>query len=548
MKLIRILPSSVVSKIAAGEVVERPASVVKELVENSIDAGATEVAVYVKGDGIAQIKVVDDGIGIPQEDVLVAFQRHATSKISTAEDLFRIQTLGFRGEALYSISQVSKVRLITQYLDEPEGIEIYLIGGELRFQKPAVTRGTQIEVTDLFFNTPVRKKFLKSAVTEKSHIIDTMQNYCLGYPEVKFQLIIDGREILNTSKASSLNERIAQVFGHEFLKNIDYKTVSEGDYRIELFISKNYLNQKTKQLIFVNRRPVRDAFLTHCIYDFLGLKNQHPQFILFLNLPPQDVDFNIHPAKKEVKFRNQNLLRQLIGRMFYQPKAFPLNKNEVTPSKNVQSGLTQLNSQVSGFFQMKVSEREPARMWEILPFIKVAPGIVAIAQQEGLVLFDYHAAHERINFEKLLNRKTSSYELLFPYHVKVSPEVYAIIKENLTLFNDLGIGIEDFGENSFVIRRLPSVLTGVDVQGLLEEIATTLRQERGTQSIEDRKRKVAATCACHRSLRANDEITEIKLKQLLNELSHCTDPDHCPHGRPVKKVIPIGEIRKWLGR
>ncbi len=270
MGKIQILPESIVGKIAAGEVVERPASVVKELIENSIDAGASSISVFIKKSGVAEIKIIDDGEGISSEDVLTAFQRHATSKIKDEKDLMRISSLGFRGEALYSIAQVSKIKIITQHVTENTGTETYFVAGTLKWQKPAITKGTTIQVSDLFFNTPVRRKFLKSPYTEKAHIIETFQNYCLAFPEISFSLFIDEEEILNIPQADSIYKRICQVFGMELAENLKIKTISKDGYKIEIFLGEGL---KGKSKIFVNRRPVKEQSILGSIYKAFQLSS-----------------------------------------------------------------------------------------------------------------------------------------------------------------------------------------------------------------------------------------------------------------------------------
>lgn len=544
MSKIKILPESIVGKISAGEVVERPASVVKELIENSIDAGATSISVYIKEFGIAEIKVVDDGEGIPSDDVILAFQRHATSKINDERDLQRISSLGFRGEALYSIAHVSKLKAITQYKNEDSGKEIYLIGGKLIFQKPVVTRGTTIEVRDLFFNTPVRRKFLKSSYTEKSHIIETVQNYCVAYPEISFSLFIDDEEILNIPQVKNFYDRISQIFGLEFAEKLKFKTTSKDNYKIELFLGTDELvrKSKTRQLIFVNRRPVRDFSIVNALYKAFNIKENHPQFFIFISLPPEDVDFNVHPTKKEVRFREPQIIHQLIFRMGEHQIKSSMIVQETPPWKTNESLSSAV--QIPSSYTESIFNKE-----EIFQFFSLGDSIVAIQRADGIVFIDYHAAHERVNFEKILNKMDGqSVRLAFPYIINLNPQEYVLIKENLHILHELGIEAEDFGKNSIVIRALPETIKHADIAGIIESIAVTLKEDIGISDFIDIKRKVAATIACHSSLRANDKINYFEIKSLLQELEKTSDPEHCPHGRPVKKFISIDEIKKWFLR
>lgn len=526
MGKIQILPESVIGRIAAGEVVERPASVVKELIENSIDAGANSISVYIKEFGIAEIKVIDDGEGIPSEDVPLAFQRHATSKIKDEKDLTRILSLGFRGEALYSIAQVSKLRIITQHKDENTGTEAYLIGGSLVSQKPAVTKGTTVQIRELFFNTPVRRKFLKSPYTEKAHIIETVQNYCLAYPEISFSLFIDEEEVLNIPQAKTVYERILQVFGLEFAEKLAVKTISKDDYKIELFIDVEELSKRPKQLIFVNRRPVREPSIVSAISK--AFQTNQSQFFIYIKVPPEDVDFNVHPAKTLVRFREPQKIYQLIFKMA-EPQPAVVAESAAQWKPNVELCL----KEIEGIFQ----------------FFSLGEAIVVIPKPDGLLFLDYHAAHERVNFEKILNKMNErTVKLVFPLIINLNPQDYLLIKENLHILQELGIEAEDFGKNSIIVRAVPEVVKYGDIAGIIENIAATLKEEISRPDFVDIKRKIAATVACHSSLRANDKINYFEIKTLLEELEKTSDPQHCPHGRPIKKFISIEEIKKWFLR
>lgn len=531
MGKIKILPESLVGKIAAGEVVERPASVVKELIENSIDAQANSISVFIKEYGIAEIKVVDNGEGIHSEDVPLAFQRHATSKIKEERDLFSIHTLGFRGEALYSIAQVSKLRIITQYKDEDIGTEIYLIGGKVFEKKPAFTKGTTMQVTDLFFNTPVRRRFLRSPFTERAHIIETVQKYCLSYPEIAFSLIMDGQEVLNVSQTESLHERIIQVFGVEFTERLKFRKVSTDAYKIELFLGDEEMTRRhrTNQLIFVNRRPVRDPFIINTLYRALQIKEEHPQFLIFITAPYEYVDFNVHPAKKEVRFREPQKIHQLIFKMI-----------------SADSGQSTVSEKVA---QWKSEKETIFDSQEVFQFFILSDSIVAIEQPDGILFLDYHAAHERVNFEKILNKiKLHTVKLIFPQIINLNPHEYFLIKENLGLLSELGIEAEDFGKNSIIIRAIPEILEKADITGIVESIANAIKEETIKPDFMDLKKKIAATVACHSSLRAKDKINSYELKSLLKELGETSDPEHCPHGRPLKKFISASEIKRWFLR
>ncbi len=546
MKKIKILPEALIGKIAAGEVVERPASVIKELIENSIDADSHSISVYVKEYGIAEIKVIDDGEGISSEDVELSFQRHATSKIEKESDLFRIQTLGFRGEALYSIAQISKTRITTQHRDEPLCTELYLIAGEIVEKKPAVTKGTSIQINDLFFNTPVRKKFLKAPATEKAHIIETVQNYAIAFPQIAFYLNIDGQEILNIPKAASLQERISQILGHDFIENSEFRSISKAGYKIELFWGKEQLQRRSRmrQLIFVNKRPVKDSIVTSSLYKAFQVRDMHPQFAIFIYLPPEKVDFNVHPAKKEIRFREPNLISELIFKISaLSEKTEPsfVAESERIWDKSTNSSNFEQSPLFKGEFFL--TKEEPVQ------FLNLGDAIIAIKQEDGILFLDYHAAHERINFEKLLKGMSDNiYRLVFPEIINLNPKDYAIIKDNLSILRELGIEAEDFGNNSVIVRGIPQFLKNADIVSIIESIASEIKEEIIKPNFADIKGKIAATIACHSSLRANNPINSFEIKKLLIELGNTQDPDHCPHGRPLKRFVPFCEIKRWFMR
>lgn len=545
MTKIKILPPSLVGKIAAGEVVDRPASALKELIENSIDAGAKNIQVYIKKYGIALIKVVDDGEGIPSEDIVLAFHRHATSKIEKEEDLYTISTLGFRGEALYSIAQVSKLRITTQYKEDPVGRELLLIGGEIKEQKPAHTKGTTVEVMELFHNAPVRRKFLRSPTTERAHIIETVQNYALAYPEISFYLQIDGEEILTLPNTNSTLIRISQIFGQTFAEKLRHRELSEGDYRIEIFLGTEELarRQRTRQLIFINRRPVRDSLISGALYKALQVKDAHPQFFLFITMPPEQVDFNVHPAKREVRFRNPEDLINLIFRLS-EPESKVYHLSETLEEWKV-SDTTALAYCQQSFLSGNSCYQEV----QSLNFLNLGNAIVAIEREGGILFLDYHGAHERVNFERLLKGNNENVNrLVFPHSVELTADYYALLIKNLEILNELGIEAEEFGKNSIVVRAIPDFLSGVDIVDILESIATVLKEDNGKPDLQEIKRKVAATIACHKSLRANDRINAYDLKILLEQLERTTDPEHCPHGRPIRKFVSLEEIKKWFLR
>ncbi|MEW6215341.1 MAG: DNA mismatch repair endonuclease MutL, partial [Nitrospirota bacterium] len=442
MSQIKILPPDLRNKIAAGEVIERPASVVKELIENSIDAGSTDIRIDVLYGGKRLIKVSDNGTGMDKEDALLCFERYATSKLFSEEDLFNIRTMGFRGEALSSIASVSKVRLITGMEDSPAGVFIEIMGGEIKEIKEVPSFGTSIEVRDLFFNTPARKKFLKSNSTELFHIIDTVTKEALSHWEIGFRLISDNQETMTLPLSSGPRERIMQVYGDEFLEylieinNPPLPSFIKGgqggiDMGIKAFVTKgdNFRNSKAHQFIFLNRRPIKDHSITYAVYKaYEGIlpHDKHPIFFLFLDIDPKKVDFNVHPTKREVRFEdkesvyhfvNSSIREAIRGERTEYVKQF----TEIPVMDYSEPSLDTYSTPYSlplTPYDAVVSENLELVYKVSLPFIYLGDTFIAISGKGGLTLIDHHAAHERVLYEKFLKGiNLNSHQLLFPRQV-----------------------------------------------------------------------------------------------------------------------------------
>jgi len=487
MPQIKILPSDLRNKIAAGEVIERPASVVKELIENSIDAGSTDIRIDVLYGGKRLIKVADDGTGMDGEDALLCFERHATSKLTDEEDLFNIKTMGFRGEALSSIASVSKVRLITGVRGSKLGIAVEIIGGEVKEIKDSPTLGTSMEVRDIFFNTPARKKFLKSNSTELFHIIDTVTKEALSHWEIGFRLISDNRETLNIPLSSGPKERIMQIYGEEFLNNlIETKTETE-ELKMIAFVTKgdSFRNMKSHQFIFINNRPVKDASISHAVYHaFEGIlpHEKHPVFFIFIGIDPLKVDFNVHPAKREVRFEDTesvyrfvtNCIRETVKR---ERTEYTKQFVEIQAQDHVEpfSDSSMPSSLPFNSPGLAISENLELAYKASLPYIYLGDTFIAVSGKGGLTLIDHHAAHERILYEKFLGGiKFNVHHLLFPRQVKLSHKEYRVILENAEILRDFGIEAEDFGHESIIVRSLPDVLAEADMRGILSDIASCI--------------------------------------------------------------------------
>ena len=548
MPRIKVLPIYLRNKIAAGEVVERPASVVKELIENAIDAKSTDIRIEVLYGGKRMIKVSDNGTGMDKEDALLCFERHATSKIANEADLFNIRTMGFRGEALPSIASVSKVKLITGLKGSDSGVSIEIQGGEKKGIKDSPFSGTSVEVKDLFFNTPARRKFLKANSTELFHIIDTVTKEALSHYEIGFTLITDNQETMLVPKASGFRERIMQIYGNEFLTGL----IEVNKINAFVSIAGNFRNSKTHQFIFINRRPVKDLSVSHAAYNaYEGMlpKDKHPVFFLFLDIDPEKVDFNVHPTKREVRFEDKEGIYRFVnvsirdavkGERTEYTKTFTEAPGRPQPdSFHYESSIAQAASEISENLEFLY---KPS-----LPFIYLGDTFIAVSGKGGLTLIDHHAAHERILYERFLKKiNLDSHQLLFPQQVKLSHKEYRVILENNNLLYEFGIGIDDFGHDTLIIRSLPDALDRADLRGILSDIASAIID--GIHPNKSLKEALAARIACHSSIRGKEILNQEELSRLLSDLEKTEHPDQCPHGRPTRIFFSLDDLKKMFKR
>lgn len=564
MSLIKILSLELRNKIAAGEVVERPASVVKELIENSIDAESNDIKIEVLHGGKGLIRVTDNGIGMDRDDALLCIQPHATSKLKNEEDLFNIRTLGFRGEALPSIASVSRMRLVTGLKDSPAGVAIEINGGKIKGVRDFPSHGTSVEVRDLFFNTPARKKFLKSESTELFHIIDTTTKEALSHQDICFRLFTENHETMNIPRASGLRERIMQVYGIEFLEGL--LEVSSEDYGLSMaaFITKgdNFRNSRTHQFIFINRRPIKDPAISHAIYKaYEGIlpRDKHPVFFLFIDIDPKKVDINVHPAKREVRFEDRDVMHRFVNsslreaireeRVQYiapfseSPDWTGLEKSE-NPGNHVQISS---DYAVPVLTDSHISETIEFIYKTSLPFIYLGDTFIAVAGKGGLTIIDHHAAHERILYETFLKGiDLNTHQLLFSRQVKLSLKEYKVILENKHLLNEMGIELDDFGHDTVVVRSLPEALKESDIRGILSDTAATIIE--GMQPDKSLKETLAAKIACHSSVRGKEVLNQEEFQRLLSDLEKTENPDQCPHGRPTRLFFSLDDLKKMFKR
>ncbi len=574
---IHILSPEMASRIAAGEVVERPASVVKELIENSLDAGATEISLSIEKSGTARIRVSDNGEGMSPEDLSLAVERHSTSKLKDESDLFRIGTLGFRGEALPSIGSVSKMEIVSRPASAAMAYGICVDGDKKSDLFPtAAPFGTTIDVKDLFFNTPARRKFLKSPATELGHVCDAVNRMALAYPQVHFRLTHDGRNMADYVAAANVKDRLHQVLGRDIAAKLIPYEAAEGACRITANLSAAPFSLPNARALFafVNRRYVRDKVLTHAViqgYANLLMKGKYPAAVLFLDLPFDQVDVNVHPAKYEVRFRRQSEVHEAVVRAVraalkeearwpsmagappsphpggdavtessvpYLGPAIP--GNAVSPALDIFAAPARVLKTADGFFSTMT----------ILGQILGCYWVCSTAR--GFALIDQHAAHERVAFEKLRRQLKSGavqkQHLLIPQAVELRAGELSVLEERLWALDHLGFVIEPFGPDSYAITAVPALLPEADyrdlVQRMVAELADVQESDALRQCLEDR----LATMACHSVVRANRRLELDEMRALLNDLDEVEFATQCPHGRPVVLEFGRDDLEKMFKR
>ena len=578
-----ILPDDVIGRIAAGEVVERPAAVVKELLENSIDAGSRVITVDVKDGGLSLIRVSDDGEGMSREDAPRAFQRHATSKLRSDADLWSIRTMGFRGEALPSIAAVAHVRLFTATRAAELGTEFEVVGGLVGAIADAPpVMGTRIEIADLFKNQPARKKFLKSIPTEHSHITRVVQQAALAWPSIQFRLTHNAQELMNYPAVRSEADRIAQVYQPAFLEhcltlNAALPGVAVSGYLVDAVHAKS---SRTPQEVFVNRRPVRSLAVSHAVGEGYGsfiAKGCHPRFVLFLEVDPDRVDVNVHPTKREVRFSDNEVVHQLVRRAVRQALSRETTPNDVQDLSRGAGSTQQVAVAVSHPFSVREPSpaapalpewqgveaqlafvNEAAASYARAPSIEVTPlgqinRTYLVAQVgDDLTVIDQHTAHERVLFERLqrawATRKMEAQALLIPDPVDVSPAQAALLQRYQSDLEQLGLEIEPFGTSTVLIRSTPVGLGRIDAGRFLQDLFEDLAQWDSLAGLEAKVRSVLASMACHGAVRAGRLMRLEEIKVLVEEWRGEGEITTCPHGRRTSFRLTISELEKLFGR
>jgi DNA mismatch repair protein MutL len=586
MSRIHRLPSDLANQIAAGEVVERPASVVKELVENALDAGARRITISVELGGKKLIRVEDDGEGMDPDDARLAIERHATSKIAHAEDLGAIDTLGFRGEALPSIASVSHFTLRTRARGLQSATEIKINAGTIAsIREVGAPEGTCIEVADLFYNLPARRKFLKSDTAETTQISRLATQMALGYPEVGFTVTSSGRSLLQCPPVNSLRERFFQLYG----ERTDLVEIRKdaGGLQIEGYVAALGDQGPTRgsQNVFVNRRIVKDRTIAHAIieaYSVATIKERSPEVHLFLRIAPDRVDVNVHPTKAEVRFLEQSLVHEVLRRALgealgqgrapelqfrlEQPGAFdPRDPSDLRPMSipGILAGASVGNrwapsdplSPIANPASPIANPASAIANPEIRPMIPLGQfrdTFIIAVDDEGLAIIDQHVAHERVLFEQVMERLTAgrmeSQRLLTPILLELSPAQRDALKQHAATLERFGMELEDFGGDSVRLAALPALLDPAECEAAVRALAEDLEGLAGGTGVDDALRKIAATMACHAAVKANYPLTLDKMRYILEELRRTAYSSVCPHGRPVVLRLTRREIEKNFQR
>jgi len=588
---IRVLSTEVASQIAAGEVVERPASVVKELLENALDAGAKSVTVNITAAGRTLIQVADDGAGIPADELILAVERHATSKLVSADDLFRIVTLGFRGEALASIGSVSRLAITSRTADAPAGARLRVEGGIIgRLEKVGSPAGTVVSVEELFYNVPARLKFLKQDMTERRAIDALLTRYALAYPQVRFKLSEGNTPSLQTSGDGDRRAILAALYGVDTARQMLEVVAEEDGFKLSGFISPTALTRSNRKEItfFVNGRWVQDTPLNAALlqaYHTLLMVGRYPLAALFLEVPPEEVDVNVHPAKAEVRFRNPDKAFSFIQRATRRallayapvPRVAPQNLWGSAPSQprtidpvwslahvesNVEGQRSGVESNVvvppslkTDKSQLTTPNSQLATPNIAVPLLRLIGQIGAtylIAEgPDGLYLIDQHAAHERVLFEKLMaqheQKAIPSQALLTPAVVHLPPASAKLLEDQLPVLQHFGFHVETFGQNSYQVRAMPTLFANSDPAAALRALVEDFEEDE-TPLQNELEAKIAGRVCKRLAVKAGQVLSPDEQHALLADLETCASPRTCPHGRPTMIHLSVDTLERQFGR
>ncbi|MFZ5807169.1 MAG: DNA mismatch repair endonuclease MutL [Verrucomicrobiota bacterium] len=572
---IQLLTETVANQIAAGEVVERPASVVRELLDNALDAEADKIDVEIQRGGKTLIRVTDNGCGMSNDDALLSLERHATSKIRSMDDLQKITSYGFRGEALSSIASVSRFRLLTREKSANAGTEIVVEGGKIiRAQEAGCPVGTTVEARSLFFNLPARRKFLKSDLTEWAHIEQCLRLVSLAQPELYLTAFHNNQKILQYPKASSLSERLMAVFGKKWMEEMLPVEASRNDMKLFGVIGKPGVSRSNRQeqYLFVNGRCVQNATLNFALLDGYHtalVKGRYPVAVLFLEMEPSRLDVNVHPAKKEVRFHQNDIVRNFVSQfvadilrgtpqeiaeeIFLKPPPPPAPL-PVTPALNFISSPPLPTAQEQDFSSRAVLKTAPVEKNHSLNVVGVILNLYIIAEgDQGLVLIDQRAAHLRILFETMLKRlekaEILSQALLLPATLEFAPDQADILRRQIKALQKIGIGISEMGGRTFMIDALPAMIHISDVEHFIRDVVSDL-QDAGVSAKRSKRlsEEEIAGIVCQRAVRAKDSLKAEEIDRLLRDLHDCDLPYTCPQGRPTMIMISRSELERKFGR
>jgi DNA mismatch repair protein MutL len=588
---INILSQETINKIAAGEVVERPLNAVKELVENSLDAFASSLTVEIEGAGKKLIRVSDNGFGMDKKDLELSILRHATSKIDDFNDLLHIHSLGFRGEALASIASVSSFEIKTRKKGENSGWKLSAIAGkDIKVIPWSGAEGTITEVKSLFFNTPARQKFLKSDSTERSKIINSLEETALTNHDVFFKMLSENKTIFSTVQTNNKTERIADILGKDFVKTLKNIKINCPKISLDVYFTgrDDSLPNRKYQYLFVNSRPVNyPKWLTRCIYrSYKGSVplNKHPGILIYASVGPSEIDVNVHPAKKEIKFADEDSIYDMLFkalRSAITSHAHPEIKIAYTLSPLGGESAKQGTEFSSKMQQPVIYIREPkpkynyvslkqtysidkytnvfAKQEELAPEnfdsnIKILGQVfdtyIITSNKDDLYIFDQHATAERVRYEfylsQMKNQAIKIQQMLMPENFELSPSISELLKANINLFNELGINVEEFGQNSFRITAYPALLGNISMKKIVKTVILDIEDDKHIE-IEQKRDKIIRS-ACRASIKAGDNVSLIEAKKLINDLFKCEHPFTCPHGRPTAYKISLNEIEKFFKR
>ena len=590
MSKIRVMSELLSNKIAAGEVVEKVVSVVKELVENSVDAGATTIKIDLKESGLREIVVTDNGIGMEHEDAVLAFQRHATSKLYTDDDLFSIKSLGFRGEALPSIAAVSEVVLKT--CQDDIGTLVHIKGGKILEEKNSDSRvGTQITVTNMFYNTPARLKHLSSIYAELANVTEYVNKMALSYPKIKFILTNDDKELLNTDGSGNLLKVIKEIYGLDVAKKMLEMKVCNDDYEVSGYISLPEVNRSSRNhmTVLVNGRVIKNQILNRVINDSYSSYKEdtrYPIVVLNIKADPSLVDVNVHPSKQDIKFSNFEELKELISngikdviktkllipkievkeekpQITYENLSLNLERNVISESTNndEKERITKLvnfdyepNNELDAIEEKEeyVEELPSEKLPELYPVGLVHGTYIVCENEKGIYLIDQHAAQERINYEKfsylLSHPNNDVIDSIVPIVIELPMQDYIIIKNNIDILEKLNIKTEEFGQNSLRILSHPTWFTKGREEVTIRNILEMIKEEEKHFDLAKFLDHLAATMACKASVKGNTRITKEDMESIITQLRKCKNPFNCPHGRPTTVFYSNYDLEKLFKR